>query len=64
MTYEHENLKSEALKQLGMILKAIFLAQFLGFFNINQNDSQNKGPDHLGHRTGQFWQISGGFGFF
>ena len=23
-----------------------------------------KGPDHLGHRTGQFWQISGFFGFF
>ena len=23
-----------------------------------------KGPDHLGHRTGQFWQISGFFWIF
>ena len=23
-----------------------------------------KGPDHLGPRTGEFWQISGVFGFF
>ena len=30
----------------------------------NLEDLMIKGPDHLGPGLGQFWQISGGVGFF
>ena len=33
-------------------------------FQSSPQQHNNKGPDHLGPSLGQFWQISGVFGFF